>query len=364
MSRSAKTLTVVTEAIRPMPTLWVRTSAGPQIGFGHLRRCLALAEILRDYCQPLFLLDRGDEIASGEISKEGWDFVCSGLGRAWDLLPLPAGILIDTRITEGLDLLISDARAHRVPVISMHDLGLSPVGSDIAIDGSVVPACARDFPLSHKLFSGMDFMVLGPAYRALRKRPKPIRKQIGTVFVNLGGGNSSKYFPTVLEGLQMWGQELEVIGIPGFVDWGQTSLAERDWSPLHFRWESEKLAELLFRSDVAITAGGLSAYEALSSGTPLAALSYDDLQQRTITTLAAKGACIDLGLGDELDPVRLSRSMASLNSDIGKRTKLSAQGRGLVDGCGADRVAQIIRQTIQCDACASDGRANAASLGL
>jgi spore coat polysaccharide biosynthesis predicted glycosyltransferase SpsG len=351
-------------ASNPAPVLWVRTAAGPGIGFGHLRRCFVLAGILQDYCLPLFLLDCDNSLTGREIIKQGLDFDCSGLESVWERLPLPAGILIDTRLTEGLNAFIATARSRAIPIISIHDLGLSPVASDIAIDGSAVPVKRNDFPLSDRVFGGTDFMVLDPAYGALNQRRKPIREQIRTVFINLGGGDSSRYFPAILEGLKSWQRELEVIGVPGFVSWGQEALGGQDWHPLRFRWESENIEDLLFNADVAITAGGLSAYEALCAGTPLAALSYDELQQHTISTLAGKGACIDLGPGAALDPVFLSKTIASLNLDIAKRTSLSASGRDLVDGLGAERVARIIRQTIHRDSAEMSRRADVSRAGF
>jgi UDP-2,4-diacetamido-2,4,6-trideoxy-beta-L-altropyranose hydrolase len=364
ISPSAKTLTAMSDAIRSGRSLWVRTSAGPKIGFGHLRRCIALADILQAVRMPLFLLDSDDLLAGGEITRRGWAVDYGGLDKVWEALPYPTGVLIDTRRTDGLDPFISTARALSIPVISIHDFGLCPVASDVAIDGSAIPVSKGDFPFNGKLYSGTDFMVLDAAYGSLNDRSKPIRENIRTVFVNLGGGDSSRYFPAILEGLRLWGQEIEVIGLPGFVSWGQETLGRRDWHPLHFRWETENVQELLYMSDLAITAGGLSAYEALCTGTPLAALSYDELQQRTISTLAAKGVCLDLGAGAELDPVILSKMIASLNSEMETRRKLSACSRELIDGRGAERVARIILQTIHGDLAESAGRGNVSRAGL
>ena len=116
---------------------------------------------------------------------------------------------------------------------------------------------------------------------------------------------------------------------------------------MRFRWESQRIEEHLAHADVAITAGGIAAYEALCAGIPLLALSYDSLQQSTITTLARLNACVDLGPGNQLDPESLAAMLSPMESDIEKRRTLSEKGQGIVDGLGAERVVQIIRPLIE-----------------
>jgi UDP-2,4-diacetamido-2,4,6-trideoxy-beta-L-altropyranose hydrolase len=364
MTPGAKTLTVEPETSCSRPSLWVRTAGGPAIGFGHLRRCFTLAGCLRDCCTPLFLLDRDDEWTLEQVINSGWDFDAGGLQNVWSRMPVPAAILIDTRLTEGVGELMDSAGSRGIPVISIHDLGLAPLPSDIAVDGSIVPNRQEAFVRNRRKYCGTDYMVLDPAYGRLHQEYKGIRETVHSVFINLGGGNSGKYFSVVLEGLEKCGHQMNVTGVSGFVSWGLDSLCRRDWGPLRFCWEDRNIEQALFQSDLAITAGGLSAYEALCAGTPLAALSYDSLQQSTICALASEGACIDLGAGDRLDPLRISEMICSLDPDIEKRRSLSARGREIIDGRGAERVARIIRQEICRSFSAMHGRSDVSSACL
>jgi len=166
--------------------------------------------------------------------------------------------------------------------------------------------------------------------------------------INLGGGDSSRYFEKVLNGLRNWGRDLEVVGMPGFSSWGQEQLAQQDWTPLRFRWASktEAVERLLFRADIAVTAGGLASFEAMCAGTPLLALSYDGFQSFTISMLAKADACIDLGLGDLLKPASIPPILSSLDGTPSQREKLSFRGRQIVDGRGAERVSRVIRRLV------------------
>jgi UDP-2,4-diacetamido-2,4,6-trideoxy-beta-L-altropyranose hydrolase len=348
MLTSAKTMTIVPPIFPSagLGSLWIRTAASPQMGFGHLRRTLVIAEALRDCCAPVFILDPEDVWSRGHLEDQNCDYFGGSIEEAWESLPDPAAILIDTRISNGLKELISIARHRGIPVISIHDLGLNMLPTDKVIDGSIVPLDLGTAVPATKCFSGTEYMVLDPIYRILSLQEKQSRENIQSVYVNLGGGNSGQYYWKVLKGLKLWGREAEVIGVPGFVSWGQEVLAKNDWSPLRFRWESRNIERPLFHADLAITAGGISAYEALCTGTPLLALSYDRLQKTTVRRLSRLGACVDLGLGDELLPDTLARILSRMDADCATRKELSRRGRSLVDGQGAERVAQIIRQSV------------------
>jgi len=331
-------------------SFWIHTGAGPQMGFGHLKRCMILADELRDCARAFFVL-RPEDRRSGELLEaQGFEYQnvdFSDLWRGADIYP--AAILIDTRFSDGLDAFIRTAREKSVPVLSLHDLGLNPVCSDIAIDGSISGASKRGLP-SGRIFAGADYMVLDPAFCELRRRPLRIGKEIRSVFVGLGGGDARKYFSRVLDGLRLWaagtGREIEVVGMRGFVEWGQDDFNEETLRPLRICWKTGAAAEFLRDSDLAVTAGGISAYEALCSGTPLLALSWDSLQQTTIDLMAKAGSCVSLGSGDDLTPEFLTGLLEKLDGDAAEREKMARRGMEIVDGRGAERVADIIRRAI------------------
>jgi spore coat polysaccharide biosynthesis predicted glycosyltransferase SpsG len=232
--------------------------------------------------------------------------------------------------------------------LSIHDLGLNPLPSDVVIDGSIFPAM-QDFPRRDTSFyTGTAYLVLDPAFGLIHQQRKRIRPNIQSVVVNLGGGDSSRFFETVLQGLRTLGRDLEVVGLRGFSDWGQERLTVQDLTPVRFRWAlpGESVERLLFRADAAVTAGGLAAFEALCAGTPLLSLSFDGFQSFTISMLAKADACIDLGRGDHLKAAAIPAVLNSLNEDPARRERMSLNGRQIVDGRGAERVSRVIRRLV------------------
>ncbi len=338
-------------------SFWIRTVAGPGSGFGHLRRTLILAEHLRSVADAVFLLDPEDHGSKEQVAASEFQQFNFLPRKPWLPIEPPAALLIDTRHKRGLNLLIDEAHRHAVPVASIHDLGLAPLSSDVIIDGSIGFDTTR-FPANcADCFTGPAYLVLDDACARFHRQPKPIRERIQKVVVNLGGGDGSRFFPRVLEGLRAVETRLEVTGFPGFCSWGQEEVARNYRLPLRFRWiaPDEDAIRLMFQADLVISAGGLSAYEALAVGTPVCALSYDCHQQAAVSALAAAGACLELGRGALLRSRDVLERFVHLNGSPELRRKLSACGRGLVDGRGSLRVARILRSLIDGASCSPDG---------
>ena len=332
------------------PLLWIHTGAGPQMGFGHLKRCMILAEELRDHMRSFFILRPEDQWSGSLLDEHGFEYQNLDFSdfRIDPAIRLTA-ILIDTRISAGLDTFIRTARENDVPVLSLHDMGLNPLNSDIAVDCSIAASARGKLP-AHITFTGSLYTVLDPAFRELREKPLRVGKEINSIFVSLGGGNAREYFSRVLDGLRFWAagidREIEVVGMRGFVEWGQDDFNKDTLRPLNFRWESGQAAGFIRDSDLAITAGGISAYEVLCSGVPLLALSWDQLQQTAIDRMEENGCCINLGIGDELTPEFLTGLLEKLDKDADLREKMAYLGMKIIDGRGSERVAAIIRRTI------------------
>ena len=348
MPKSAKTLTVASGILSAMNKfcLWIRTASGPQIGFGHLRRTMVLARSLQDCCLPLFLIDPDDRWSREQLADQGMAFVYEPLDSVWSRLPEPKAILVDTRQTKGLAGFIDQAQKRHLTVVSIHDLGLDPLPSDIAIDGSIAPDLSNFTEHQTTFYTGTAYMVLNPVYHLLHQQDKRIGEHVRTVFINLGGGNSGVFFKKILDGLKLWNHEIEVFAVSGFSHWGQEDFSRKNWSPLHIKWISDHVGTHCFQADIAITAGGIAAYEALCTGTPLMALSYDNYQQTAILALADKDVCINLGAGEDLSASELPGILTRFESDRVKRHSFSLKGRQIVDGGGFERVAHILRERI------------------
>jgi len=105
------------------------------------------------------------------------------------------------------------------------------------------------------------------------------------------------------------------------------------------------LAGELAACDVAVVGGGVSLYEACARGVAAVGVPVVVPQRPTVRGFVAAGAA----LGDAStapDAVRVARDVVRLLRQPAIRAALAAQGRKLVDGRGAGRVAEAIQQLV------------------
>ena len=153
------------------PFVLFRVAAGPRIGHGHLRRAEALARTL-GRSSALSMRGAG---ASTNLTA-----VPSGGAGATLEIVRPAVLVLDDPHARHAQTWASAAARRRIPVVSLHDLGLARVDSTLAIDGSVTSP-AHGWPAASTL-RGLAYAVIRPPRRA-RRGP-----QVDRMLVSLGGG--------------------------------------------------------------------------------------------------------------------------------------------------------------------------------
>lgn len=102
------------------------------------------------------------------------------------------------------------------------------------------------------------------------------------------------------------------------------------------------LTQRLQSFDAIWCAMGITLAEAVALGVPVAAWGQNDRQQGMIADVARANGCIDLGVGPEADLAVVAESLAQWLGPEGQETRqeLVRDGMALIDGRGAQRVAQ------------------------
>jgi spore coat polysaccharide biosynthesis predicted glycosyltransferase SpsG len=99
-------------------------------------------------------------------------------------------------------------------------------------------------------------------------------------------------------------------------------------------------------ADLAVTAGGLMAFEALAAGAPLCALAHDRFQAATVQALCRAGGCVNLGRSRTIASAATAGLLRLVLADRQLRYRLSNCGRRILDGRGAERVATLISEAV------------------
>jgi UDP-2,4-diacetamido-2,4,6-trideoxy-beta-L-altropyranose hydrolase len=207
-------------------------------------------------------------------------------------------------------------------------------------------------------------LLMGPRYSLLPKRLWDSAPRIATgyeplaVIVTLGGGNNTHALSFVLDLFAAHRPMLRLTILTGGSE--TASLQLKIQSLTHHQTSFiddfvDDLPDKLVAADVAVTAGGGTVWEALSVGVPTAILAIADNQVASSHRLDHDGAAVLLGEFPGANASESAKKLSSILNSRDLRERLSQTARRMVDGLGAQRVADILWHRAAEETC-SDGK--------
>jgi len=331
-----------------MKTVVLRADGGPTLGMGHVRRCLSLAAALRDGgAHVVFVVNRACRLP--ELSTPAVDLVEVADDEINDLEATRRELR-----AHGAAALVADSYA--IGAAALRDVDAP---TTVIVDGppsaalpvalvtdSAIDARSERWP-SHpgtQLLLGPDYVLLRPGLVA-SSRPRTFG-DIERVLVTTGGTDPRECCARfVAVALATWPDAVaDVIVGPYFTEQATAALrrlAAADRRVVMHAGTCD-IATLMRGADIAVSAGGQTLYELAATGTPTVGVSLARNQQPNLSGFAARGALV--WAGDVADGDLDRRIAAALRecASVDVRAAMSAAGRSLVDGRGAERVAAAV----------------------
>lgn len=320
-----------------------RTTAGKQIGFGHLRRCMTLAaELAPRLHEPIDFFVAGDSTAATALAPEqvrvssvapGEDATVHVLTQSrYDVL------IVDDYAISSSALGRFRERVGRIGVID--DLADRVLEVDLVQNGTANAASLNyRTSLDCVRLLGPSYVLLRPAFRDRLPRQAPL--EVRTVLVTLGGADPAGQTVDVVKQLCQALPEVSVdvlIG-PLFDEDERLNTLISDRVRLHRA--PPGVAVLMLRADLAIAAGGQTTYELAACGVPTVALCIADNQRLSLAALEKIPTLVVAGTA------ALPAAVRELAGDQALRQAMIDGGQSLVDGYGASRVAEQVIQLTQ-----------------
>ena len=238
-----------------------------------------------------------------------------------------------------------------------------------------VNAILGDWNREHDELSGGRVLLQGPRFLIIRRRKGTISGAIPAtdagieaveashasvgVLVALGGTDPTRSTLPIVEALEsitsgadigfdvLQGRELFalVLASPAHPDRLQLQLRAQSFH-CYITYGVDTYPWLA-SSTLAITGGGLTAFEALHHGVPTLIVPNSNHEERTAALLAQRGLVLRRGPGLRLEPSQDSgyyaKTIASALSDRAKLSRIASRAASFIDGLGCDRVWEWIR---------------------
>jgi UDP-2,4-diacetamido-2,4,6-trideoxy-beta-L-altropyranose hydrolase len=197
-----------------------------------------------------------------------------------------------------------------------------------------------------QLLLGTDYVLLRREFREWRKWNRKIPKMARKVLVTLGGSDQHNQTLKVMKALQ----QMEVEGLEAMVVIGannphfgelQATIHNSQFA-VRLAQNVADMSDLMAWADIAITAGGSTAWELAFMGLPSLVLILADNQRPVADRLDSLGVSVNLGSYRKRSSAKITQAVTQLLEAPERRAEMAQQGRGLVDGWGVARVLESL----------------------
>lgn len=334
----------------------IRADASPEIGSGHLMRCLALSEALAAQGAEMHFLccaipdvqvdmmkDRGhhlhrltyERFISEEDDRAECEAILAGIG------PVSWLVVDHYKLGERWE---SGLRFQAEHILVIDDLADRTHACDLLLDQNL-----SDDPESRydSLVSETTRRLLGPRYALLRsefsQKIGSMRKRDGSVrglFVFFGGVDSTNETAKTLRAITELGRTdlftNVVIGPMNPHRREIESLCEK--LPGCRTHNNPDIVTLMHDADLAIGAGGVTTWERCAVGLPTLAWPVADNQRPGLALLARNGAVYQPADESVQDAADVARHLFALINNPVLLSSMSERAAQVCDGFGAGRV--------------------------
>ena len=350
-------------------TLLIRADAGPEIGAGHVMRCLALAQAWQDRGgRVVFAMAQSTPGIRARLNDENCEIVRLNavIGDSQDA----AGTVSTAREHNAswivLDGYAFDARYQEhvrhsgCRLLYVDDLAAcNRYHANIVLNPNLSGSEAQYVGRAHgaQLLVGTRYSLLRREFRRWANWTRTIPPVARKVLITLGGSTPRALALCVLDALSQIQSEVEnAVFVVGATteDFDSLNRAAQSLSKkVTFVKSATDMAALMTQADVALSAAGSTCWELCGLGLPSLMVDVADNQTAEALELDRQGYAKYIGSAATLDPDRLAQELRDLLRSEETRRILSRKDRELVDGRGAERVVSAMLQAYSNQALAS-----------
>lgn len=367
----------------------IRADANSKIGMGHVMRCLSVADALLKRGEEVLFVT-ADDTPVPLLTKKGVPYRVLHTDYADMEAELPGLLCILQELTQRAELpeevlsrmssqrkdiaILVDsyyvtekylaALKKRITTIYMDDIYAFSYPVDMLINYNIYGeemGYEKDAAFADtKLLLGANYVPLreefsaGAGYVQSRKElslgaANVTPAEEGGILITTGGSDSFNLAGQLLMEAMKYDalKEKEYHVVSGSLNphIGELQALAQKHENIHIHCNVTNMAELMAESEVALSAGGSTLYELCAVGVPVIAFSFAENQERLVQTFVKRGIA-QYGGNYRTDGNKMIQNtiagLETLLEDKNLRTEYRKKARTLVDGKGADRIAEAL----------------------
>lgn len=332
----------------------LRCDASPDLGFGHLTRCRALAQAIRQQGGVCAMIGP-DAAYATEADTEIFTF--------WEPLKWNdsrSDAIKLTNIAQNIGakiLVLDDYRVDETYQLILHGKSMKwlqfeirtdqPIWADFILN--VNPAAKpADYAAvirnqDTRLLLGPEFAILRPEFAYASKRP--YNRSVREVLLTFGGGDDRGAILLVLRALHECNlEDIKITVVSGAHN--PRNLEIRKWIDVYLPKlvtlliAPPNIQEIFSQSDLAFMAAGTSIYEMACCGVPMILISIAENQVKQAK--AWSKATVYLGSIAQINKEIIIKAFEAMRTQDEKREAITRESARMCDGIGANRIASII----------------------
>jgi UDP-2,4-diacetamido-2,4,6-trideoxy-beta-L-altropyranose hydrolase len=338
----------------------LRADASPQIGGGHVARCLALAAQLKDAGWDCQLATRAE-------TRMVWPDIETHL----PVLPVTATAQTEEadelrrQLPDGCDMLITDhygldagfetaCRGWARSILALDDLANRPHDVDWLLDqtpGRQPVVYAGLVSARCRLLIGADYALLRSEFARLRQIMPARGRNLASILVTFGATDTHDMTGLAIDALIEAALTARIDVVVG-TGYPHTAAIEQRAHvanlPITIHRATNRLADLMANADLCIGAGGVTALERCCLGLPSVVIRTADNQSAIAANLKDRQAILDLGLATEQPRDVLARHLRNALRDLAvapdRLHAMSQAAASVCDGRGTLRLRLALLQ--------------------
>jgi spore coat polysaccharide biosynthesis predicted glycosyltransferase SpsG len=338
-----------------------RCDGSPEIGLGHVVRCLGLADELSiAYGWSVTFAMRKSELGISMVRKS-YPVLTPHVDNSrfeygnwlYDVLKFTNAKVLVLDVRDGLEpRALEKIKTRNILVVDIDDPENKRLKADLVFYPPVPQVKEMSWKsFSGKLFSGWDWVILRKDFFLHEKRASEKKHKVPNVLVTMGGSDPKLMTFKVLKALNKIKNKVFAVTViigGGFQE--KEDLFKRINScvfPVEVFVNVGNMARLMKTADLAVCAFGVTAYELAATGVPAIHLCLSKDHVKSSESFARAGIAIGMGLHSQVPISKLSKEIESLMESAKKRRSMEKNGKKLVGVGGAHKIAETILSALQ-----------------